>query len=355
MKNVYEFLLLYKRGIRSIMNELTKLFQNKGVKRVIIFVLIALILYSLRSMINFILLTFIFTFLMDRLVSLVTQKFRINWKLTVLVSYTAIVGFLTYGIIKYSPIIIYEITALAKQVTAFYQQPQDNEVMNYLVSYLENNQVSQYLEQGLTFVMKYFTDVSQFALQVLLALLLSLFFLLEKTRLVIFTKKFQNSKLAAFYNEIGFFGNKFASSFGKVIEAQFIIAIVNTILSVIALSFMGFPQLFGLAIMIFFLGLIPVAGVIISLIPLSLIAYSIGGLIQVVYVLLMVMIIHGIEAYILNPKLMSSKTDLPIFYTFIVLIFSEHFFGVWGLIIGIPIFVFFLDVLDVTNRDEQTS
>jgi predicted PurR-regulated permease PerM len=118
---------------------------------------------------------------------------------------------------------------------------------------------------------------------------------------------------------------------------------------------MGFPQLFGLAIMIFFLGLIPVAGVIISLIPLSLIAYSIGGLIQVVYVLLMVMVIHGIEAYILNPKLMSSKTDLPIFYTFIVLIFSEHFFGVWGLIIGIPIFVFFLDVLDVTNRDEQTS
>ena len=126
MKNVYVFLLLYKRGIRSIMNELTKLFQNKGVKRVIIFVLIALILYSLRSMINFILLTFIFTFLMDRLVSLVTQKFRINWKLTVLVSYTSIVGFLTYGIIKYLPIVIYEITELVKQVTAFYQQPQEN-------------------------------------------------------------------------------------------------------------------------------------------------------------------------------------------------------------------------------------
>ncbi len=208
---------------------------------------------------------------------------------------------------------------------------------------------------GITFVMKYFTDFSQFALQLLLAILLSLFFLLEKPRLVTFTKKFQDSKLGAFYNEIEFFGEKFARSFGKVIEAQFIIAIVNTALSVIALSFMGFPQLFGLAIMIFFLGLIPVAGVIISLIPLSLIAYSIGGLIQVVYVLIMVMIIHGIEAYILNPKLMSSKTDLPIFYTFIVLIFSEHFFGVWGLIIGIPIFVFLLDVLEVTNSDKNND
>ncbi len=74
------------------MNELTKLFQNKGVKRVIIFVLIALVLYSMRSMINFILLTFIFTFLMNRLVSLVTQKIPINRKLTVLVAYTIIVG-----------------------------------------------------------------------------------------------------------------------------------------------------------------------------------------------------------------------------------------------------------------------
>lgn len=335
------------------MDEVRKLLQNKGVKRIIVFVLIALVVYSMRSMLNFILLTFIFTFLMDRLVNFITKKVPINRKLTVLVSYTLIVGLLSYGIVKYLPIVIYEITELVKQVTIFYQQPQDNAVVNYLVSLLEKNQITQYLEQGLGFVMKYFTNISQFALQLFLALLLSLFYLLEKPRLVSFTRKFKDSKLAAFYNEIAFFGGKFANTFGKVIEAQFIIAIVNSGLSAIALSIMGFPQLFGLTIMVFFLGLIPVAGVIISLIPLSLIAYTIGGFIQVVYIWVTIAIIHAIEAYILNPKLMSSKTDLPIFYTFIVLIFSEHFFGVWGLIIGIPIFVFMLDVLDVTNSDRK--
>ena len=337
------------------MDELTRLFHNKGVKRVIIFVLIALVLYSMKSMINFILLTFIFTFLMDSLVSFVTSKLHVNRKLTVLVSYTAIVGCLSLGVVKYLPIIIVEITELIKQVTAFYKQPQGNVVMNYLVNMLERNQISQYLEQGLAFAMRYFTDFSHFILQLLLAIILSLFFLLEKPRLVAFTRKFKESKLSDFYHEIEFFGGKFARTFGKVIEAQFIIAIVNCSLSVIALSIMGFPQLFGLAIMIFFLGLIPVAGVIISLVPLSLIAYSIGGFIQVVYIAITVAIIHGIEAYILNPKLMSSKTDLPIFYTFIVLIFSEHFFGVWGLIIGIPIFVFLLDVLEVTHRKEKVK
>lgn len=335
------------------MMEWTKFFQNKGVKRIIIFVLIALILYSMRSMINFVLLTFIFSFLMNRLVNYVTKKIPLNRNITVLVLYTVIVGSLTYGIAKYLPIIITEITQLVRQVTSFYQQPQDNVVINYIVSLLKENEITQYIEQGLTFVMKYFSDISHFALQLFLALILSLFFLLEKPRLVAFTEKFKQSKLADFYHEIEFFGGKFARTFGKVIEAQFIIAVVNSILSLIALWIMDFPQLIGLTIMIFFLGLIPVAGVIISLIPLSLIAYTIGGFIQVIYVWVTIAIIHAIEAYILNPKLMSSKTDLPIFYTFIVLIFSEHFFGVWGLIIGIPIFVFLLDVLGVTVTDEQ--
>src|SRR3954471_8183985 len=162
------------------MDEVRKLFQNKGVKRIIVFVLIALVVYSMRSMINFILLTFIFTFLMDRLVNFITNKVPVNRKLTVLVSYTVIVGLLSYGIVKYLPIVIYEITELVKQVTVFYQQPQDNAIVNYLVSLLEKNQITQYLEQGLGFVMKYFTNISQFALQLFLALLLSLFFLLEK-------------------------------------------------------------------------------------------------------------------------------------------------------------------------------
>lgn len=34
-----------------------------------------------------------------------------------------------------------------------------------------------------------------------------------------------------------------------------------------------------------------------------------------------------------------------------ILIFSEHFLGIWGLIIGIPIFIFLLDVLDVNNDE----
>ncbi|WP_066287809.1 AI-2E family transporter [Bacillus sp. FJAT-29937] len=330
-------------SIRSFIN-------NNAFKRLIIFSILVFLLYMLRSMINLILITFIFSFLLDRLVNIVSNKFNLHRKLTVLISYLLIIGLLSIGIIKYLPIIIVEISQLVTQLQLFLTQPHDHVLVNYVLGMIETKQISNYLEQGFTFLLKYFSGMSKVGIQIMMSLVLSLFFLLEKPKLIEFTSKFKYSKIAPFYNEIEFFAKKFVLTFGKVLEAQFIIALVNCGLTTLALWIMNFPQLMGLSILIFFLGLIPVAGVIISLIPLCAIAYTIGGIMQVIYILIVIMIIHAIEAYILNPKLMSSKTDLPVFYTFVVLIFSEHFFGVWGLIVGIPVFVFFLDVLDVRDK-----
>ncbi|MDF2505130.1 MAG: putative permease [Clostridium sp.] len=118
---------------------------------------------------------------------------------------------------------------------------------------------------------------------------------------------------------------------------------------------MGFPKLLALGFMIFLLSLIPVAGVIISLIPLCLIAFKIGGMVKIVYILIMVAIIHLVESYILNPKLMSEKTKLPIFFTFVILIVSEHFMGIWGLLLGIPLFMFIIEILGVKVNEDSKS
>ena len=76
---------------------------------------------------------------------------------------------------------------------------------------------------------------------------------------------------------------------------------------------MGFHQLPSLGLMVFLFSLIPVAGAIISSIPLSFIAYSQGGMWDLLFILLMILGIHILEAYVLNPKFMSSRTELPIF------------------------------------------
>lgn len=339
------------------MENLNQLFQKDGFKRVVIFSIMILALIALRSMINVILLTFIFAFLMDSLVELIVKRLPVNRQLTVLILFVTIIGLLTFAIVKYLPVIATEISQLIKQLQDFYLKPHNNAVIDYIVNMIKDNKVTAYMEQGLALIVKSFSDISKLGIQIFISLILSLFFLLEKPKLIKFTMKFKYSKVAPFYNEIAFFGQKFVRTFGKVLEAQFIIALVNCILTTIALWIMDFPQLLGLSIMVFFLGLIPVAGVIISLVPLLTIGYTIGGIMYVVYILILIMVIHAIEAYILNPKLMSSKTNLPVFYTFVILIFGEHFFGVWGLIVGIPVFVFLLDILDVqsTTNNRETE
>ncbi|MFJ7698372.1 AI-2E family transporter [Lysinibacillus fusiformis] len=331
-------------------------FRSNGFKRFIILVGIAIALYLMRSMINLILLTFIITYLMNQLTTKTTKSIRkytpMNEKAVTVTLYLLLVAGIVAVIYKYLPIVTQQVTQLFDLIASFNLDPDDNEIARYLAPTFEKIELGKYLEQGVDITLKNITNIGKIIMQILISLILSLFILLEKKRIIEFTAKFKDSKIGPLYDELNYFSRIFIRSFGKVIEAQFIIAAVNCVLSVIALSIMGFPHLIALGIMLFILGLVPVAGVIISLIPLSIIAYSIGGLMYIVYILVIVMVLHAIEAYFLNPKLMSAKTDLPIFYTFMVILFSEHFLGVWGLIIGIPLFMFLLDILGVTSSEE---
>ena len=188
------------------------------------------------------------------------------------------------------------------------------------------------------------TKVGSFGVNILLAFLLSLLLLLEKNEIKNFGDKLSDSKISFIYNSLVFFGKSFVKNFGEVMKVQVMIAFINSVVSMIFLGFMGFPQIWALG---FVLGLIPVAGVIVSLIPLTVIAFNTGGITKVFGVLLMICIVHAVETYILNPKLMSNRTKLPVCFVFIILLVGEHYLGVWGLLIGVPIFMFLMDILGV--------
>ena len=102
-----------------------------------------------------------------------------------------------------------EISQLVKQITNFSTTPHDNPLLDLFESIISSEQINAYLENGFSFLLKSFTDISKTSIQVLIALILSLFFLLEKPRLIEFTSKFKNSKIAPFYYEIEFFGQSF--------------------------------------------------------------------------------------------------------------------------------------------------
>ncbi|MFD2306265.1 AI-2E family transporter [Enterococcus termitis] len=326
-----------------------KFIQNTRLRRFFVLAVVIFVLFLARSMITMILLTFIFTFLALHFVKFVQHFAKIPALFLVLASYALIVFLIYFAVTKYVPILIHQTAQMYNSVVHFYQNPENNhnQLLMIIDSYLEKSTLTTQIQNGAGMLLHYVQDLGSLGLSVILSFILSFFFMIEKKQMADFSKLFLKSDFDWFFQDIYYFADKFVNTFGVVMEAQFFIAVVNTILTTICLALIGFPQLPSLAIMIFILSLIPVAGVIISCIPLSFIAYSQGGINDVIYILVVILVVHLVESYVLNPKFMSSKTDLPIFYTFVILLLSERLFGVWGLIVGIPIFTFFLDILKV--------
>ncbi len=337
------------------MTTFKSIFTKQMPRRILILLAFGVVIYLLRGMANMFLLTFIFAYLGYTAQSFVFKRAKnLNSRLLkaiIITVYLAIVTLAIYVLYLYIPKIVSEVNDIIRLAIVFLNGTYDNDTLNYLISLSKEFKISTYITNNYEGLIRSITHIGKWGIDIFIALILSLFFILEKSRIVKFTSYFQYSTIKVVYEEMAFFGRKFLQSFGKVIQTQITISFINTILSMIMLYVLDFPQVLGLGAMIFILGLVPVAGVIISLIPLSIIAFTIGGLKMIVYVLVLIAILHALESYILNPKLMSQKTKLPVFYTFVVLIVSEYLLGIWGLIIGIPIFIFILDVLDVKNPD----
>ncbi|GLB47246.1 AI-2E family transporter [Philodulcilactobacillus myokoensis] len=324
--------------------------QNIKLRRYCVLLFLILILYLFRDMMNTILLTFIFTLLVTRLVQAIRKRIRIPAPILVIIIYLLIIFGIVALVVNYIPVIAHQAVIATNSVLDFYQnQVPDDKTAKWVLNYVDKykSSIMTGLKTSIDTIVDYISNIGSVGISVFMSVLLSFFFTLEENQLAKFSKQFLNSEFGWFFQDVLHFAKIFIKTFGVVLEAQFFIAICNTIITTVVMGFMKMPQLAILSLMVFFLSLVPVAGVIISLIPLSIIGYSVGGFQYIIYLVIMIAVVHALEAYVLNPKFMSSKTELPIFYTFIVLLIGEKIFGGWGLIVSVPVFTFFLDILDV--------
>lgn len=319
---------------------------------------IIFVIYVMRSMISTVLLTFIFCLLVVKLTNAIRRHIKIPAGVIVTVLYALVILGLYFAITKYIPKVTEQTIRTTTDIINFYSNPKnlpDDTTLAWVNEFIKQSNIMAQMKNGVSLVWRYVTGVGTMGITLFLSMILSFFFSIEQRTMTRFSRLFLESDFGWFFQDLYFFGKKFVATFGVVIEAQFFIAICNTVLTTIVMAFMHLPQLAALALLVFILSLIPVAGVIISFIPLSLIGYSVGGFNDVFYLLITIIIVHAFEAYVLNPNFMASKTNLPIFYTFVVLLIGEHFFGIWGLICGVPIFTFFLDILGVKKHDSTSG
>ena len=177
------------------------------------------------------------------------------------------------------------------------------------------------------------TSISAF----LLSLLFSFLIVLDLPRLTSSIRDLENTRLKFICTEVSASIFGFGSVLGRVLEAQFFIAILNTILTAIGLYLLSITSKIAFLSMIVFLcSFIPIAGVFISSIPICLIALETGGLTLFFLAILLITVIHLIEAYILNPRIYGHHLRMNPVLVLMVLTIGGKLFGVWGLILALP-------------------
>lgn len=187
--------------------------------------------------------------------------------------------------------------------------------------------------------------------KILIALILSYVFIIDRAKIVGYLETVKRGNFAFLYDEYSVILAKIGKGFGLIFKAQAFIALVNALLTTLGLLVISavhggevFPYISTLAVMVFIMGFVPVLGFVLSTIPILIVGYNYGGQPVVIMLVVMIAIVHAVEAYYLNPKIVASYMEFPVFLTFLILLISEHFFGFVGLLIGVPLFYILVDL-----------
>jgi len=176
--------------------------------------------------------------------------------------------------------------------------------------------------------------------QFLMSIILSFLILWDFPSLKTGVQSLAAGRTAEIYREVAPSMTAFGVMLGRAFEAQTGIAVVNAILTSIGFTILGIPSIALLVTIVFFCSYIPVVGVMLSTLPAALFAFKAGGIVLVAWLVVMVLIVHAIEAYALNPIIYGRHMKMHPVAIIVILLIGEHLFGIWGLVLGVPMAAF---------------
>ena len=202
------------------------------------------------------------------------------------------------------------------------------------------------IKKNLATVLLYSGKMVGIASSFLLSMLFSFLIILDYPNLTRMLGKLEKSRIAFVFHEIKPSITQFSMILGKAFEAQFFIAVLNSFLTGIGLWLLGIGKYSAFLISTVFLcSFVPIAGVFISSVPICMVSLQYSGPFLMLMAIGLITLIHLIEAYILNPRIYGSHMHMnPVVVLGILTIFGK-LFGLWGLILGVPLCSWFFKVV----------
>lgn len=134
---------------------------------------------------------------------------------------------------------------------------------------------------------------------------------------------------------------------GRAMFAQGIIAFCNALMILIALTFLGVEHEFLLAGVTFVLCMIPTLGSAIAwaIITLFALVQPDGGMMLALKASGAFLFVMCMEMFVLSPRILGKMMEIHPVLSITILPVAQFFFGVWGLILAIPVVVYIIYVV----------
>ncbi|MDR1111785.1 MAG: AI-2E family transporter [Deltaproteobacteria bacterium] len=328
-------------------------------RAVLIWAVFFALIYTMRDMFGIFFLTFIMCFITHGITGKLYRFTKQRRKYLVITLYLvlllAIVAFFVYGF----PKIYSEAKQFATQLPATLSNieenldgiARDNPSLDWPIERLkEALTLDAVISKAWYLAVRGLEQAWHYVTWFFIAILFSFLIMLDLPNLMQKFMALRHSRAGEIYKETAFSVIRFSQVVGENFRAQIFISLINTLLTFIGLSIIGTGATALLSFVVFICGLIPVLGVIISSVPIMLVALNTGGQNMVLAVVVLIVIIHLLEAYVLNPRIVSAVMHINPVLTLMILYVAHSIMGLWGMLLGVPITVYFYrHVIQVPN------
>jgi len=296
-----------------------------------------------------------------------SKRAKLFSTLSVFLLLILIVAFLITFIL---PIIIASIIDLANSIPTY---------QHYILDYLNNvpedsiwnslNLVDTLMESTGDIVNQYLNPVriEQVAIGIiniageifslLLGLVISLYLLLEREKIIIFFKRlsfvlFKNEKVRTRVNKYLIQVNKVLFTF---IASKGLDSIINLIVVTSILLIFKVPYAFLLGLIAGLFNFIPYLGSLIAVILVSLMTLITGGVSQAIQVLIPLLVFQQLDGNFIEPRIMKSTLEISPILVILAVVVGGAYFGIIGMFLAVPIVAIIKNLLIeyVSNSESE--
>ncbi|PPF46016.1 AI-2E family transporter [Pseudoclavibacter sp. AY1F1] len=132
------------------------------------------------------------------------------------------------------------------------------------------------------------------------------------------------------------YAERIMASVGSYLNGMVVLAFINAVFSGLLLGIVGTPYAFIVAVICFFITLIPLIGTIITTIFMTVIALFTSPVAALI-VLIAMLVYMQVEAYVLTPKVMSKAVQIPGSLVLIAALAGGTLLGLVGALVAIPL------------------